>query len=168
MSPAYLLISTRLSLKWSDYPQVTFWFFTVWPFKPNRLTRRCVTWRETDKAAFKKKKKKTIENWSRENPKVVWKSHFQISIQPIFTAAPSDSRRLRLLWLRGHNLTCVLCVNQVAQCNVATNCCCQWRRVTEIVSRNTEHRRKPPELSSTVALHSPPSVISTKQDCLIV
>lgn len=84
-----------------------------------------VVWREMDKCqtAIKKKKKMTIENWSRENPEVVWKRPFQISMEPIFTTASSVSPRLlgggpRLFGLWGHNLICSLCVNQVPQCRL--------------------------------------------------
>lgn len=119
-------------IKW--WPSGHLLIFCIWPLKPKCLSamsrpcrlQQCATCHvERDgQMPNSNKKKMTIENWSRENPEVVWKRPFQISMEPIFTTASSVRPRLlgggpRLFGLRGHNLICSLCVNQVPQCRLA-------------------------------------------------
>lgn len=110
-------------------------------------------------AKWQEKKKMTIENWSRENPKVVWKGPFQISMEPIFTTASSVSPCLlsgapSILTGRPQPDVFSVC-KPSATMQITSNWCCQRRSIEEILSATVkiEHGRQPQELIGTAALN---------------
>lgn len=100
-----------------------------------------------------------IIDWLKIGPRGVWNDQwlFQISVKPIFSAAPVVSLCLlsaaHLFWQWSHILIHALCLNKVARVQINGNWCCQCRKMAK-------NSRCTGEYSARQAAPPPPQIFT--------